>query len=288
MSSRSLLTVGLISMAVFHLPAGGDVLQMELGQFYFRGEYSTVYSGEYEEYLAVSHEGPYQRFVSDFHLGRLIEEQNLGSVAWIKVTGPDTETSIVNPGADIDLFTLEGLGSGVTARYEYEGPNTLYQEASSSSLAAEVAVVDFYHGQNDTDQSFVSLGTSGNLSMWFEGVSDDGGQDDEGDESEGDGTDDGGDNGDSGKGGVLADVFDIEPGLGSQDGQLRDSGLETQASIVGVSGMELWLRVHEIAPIAEWVTINIGYASSSVPVPGPAGVMALGAGTILIRRKRRR
>lgn len=291
MSTRSLVAVGLISLAVLQLRAGADVL--ELGQFYFRGEYPTIYSGEYEEYLAESFEGPYQRPVSEIHLGGIIEDFDLGSIAWIEISGPDTETSLVNPGADIDLFMLEGLSSNVNACYEYSGPNALYHNATSESLAAEVAVVDFIQGQSDTDASFVSLGISGSLLMWFEGVSggghgdSDGGDDDGSKDNDGD-TDDGKGDGDTSDGGILDDVFDFGHAWGSPNGKIRGNGYQVDASIQGVSGLELWLRINEIAPIAEWVTIKVGYHGSNVPVPSPAGVFGLAAGAILIRRHRRR
>ena len=281
MSTRSLIATGLVSLAILQADAGADVLQLELGQFYFRGDYPTIYSGEFQEYLAESHEGPYQRPVSELHVGGIIADLDLGSIAWIRISGPDTETSLVNPGADIDLFTLEGLCDDIETRYAYNGPNALYHKASSGSLAAEVAAVDFTHGQGDADSTFVSLGTSGSLQMWFEGDSDSGEKDSGGDDTGDEGK------GDSGAGGTLGEIFGIEPAWRSASGKRHGRGLETEASIQGVYGLDLSLRINEIAPIAEWVTIDVGYYGSSVPVPGPAGALGLGVGMIFLKRRRR-
>jgi hypothetical protein len=63
--------------------------------------------------------------------------------------------------------------------------------------------------------------------------------------------------------------------------------LETDALIQSVNGLDLSLRINEIAPIAEWVTINVGYYESNVPVPGPAGALGLGLGAFFLKQRRR-
>ena len=287
---RSHLTAGMVSLACVQAGAGADVLQLELGQFYFRGDYPTIYSGDYQSYLAESHEGPYQRPVSEIQVGAIMKDLDLGPIAWIRISGPDTETSLVNPGADIDLFRLEGLAEDVHACYAYNGPNALYHGASSESLAAEVAAVDFLQGQSDTDSTFVSLGTSGSMLMWFEGAT--GGHDNDGGGSDGSDNDsDEGDDGDtdSGDDHGADNTLNMDVIWGSAYGGQAGEGVDLAASVQGVSGSNLWLRINEIAPISEWVSIDVGYYhQSSVPIPGPTGAIALGVGAFLARVRRRR
>lgn len=221
-----------------------EVVELELGQFYFRGTFETIYQGDFEEYLVVTTEGPYDRFVSECHLGRLVEDFELGPIVWVQITGPDTETSQVNPGADIDLFATSSLPAGVLAQYEYVGPNPLYHNATSESLAAEVAAVDFVMGDVDEDDSFVSLGTAGHLFMWFEGGSPEGG----GDVDEG--------------------VIDVTGDLQPSDGRIWELSLSAQAPIAGITDWNTWLRLHEVAPISEWVTVTIGYLEASEQTEG--------------------
>ena len=78
MGIRSHLSAGMVSLALLQAGGHADVLQLELGQFYFRGDYPTIYSGEYEAYLTESHEGPYQRPVSELHVDGIISDLDLG------------------------------------------------------------------------------------------------------------------------------------------------------------------------------------------------------------------
>jgi hypothetical protein len=163
----------------------------------------------------------------------------------------------VNPGADIDLFASPLLPDGVSARYEYEGPNPLYHDASSESIGEEVAAVDFEMGDVDADDSFVSLGTAGHLFMWFEGGMPGGGDD----------------------GGVDDGMIDITGDLQPTDGRIWEVSLATNDPIVGITESDLWVRLHEVAPISEWVRLKVGYLEADEFVEGDLdgdGIVAAG------------
>ena len=234
----------LLATTLFSGVCHGDVKTLDLGSFYFRGTFETIYEGDFTAYLAESTEGPYERSVSEVHLGRLAADLDLGAIVWLQLSGPNTQTSQVNPGADIDLFASPLLPEGVSARYEYAGPNPVYQNATSDSIALEVAAVDFEMGDVDEDESFVSLGTAGHLFMWFEGVAQGGG----GDVDEG--------------------MIDVTGDLQPSDGRIWEVSLDTQEPIVGITEEDLWVRLHEVAPISEWCRLTIGYLEADDLVEG--------------------
>jgi hypothetical protein len=198
---------------------------------------------------------------------------------------------------------VEGMAGGIDVQYHYDGTNPMYDGATSDFFASSVAAVDVQYGQSPTDGSFLSLGTSGSIVMTFNDVPGDGGdsgEDDGGDEgedegeggNEGDGDggsdDDGQDPGSgSGGSGPLLDIDPDNPALMDVGGRIWHQGLETSAMQSGLLGDSLVLRLNEIAPISEVITVYIGFEESSMPVPGPAGgVMALAA--FAFRRSRKR
>ena len=296
-----------------------EVMELNLGSLQFNGTQAYDYEGEFGEYLQSSSEGTYGFEVCNVHLGGIQQELGLGAISWVRITALDETTPILNPGPDMDLFMLDGGPAGVQTVYEYSGPNSLYHNASSSSLAAQVASVDFLIGDMDEDQSFVSLGAEGSLTMWFEYPDSGGGPDEDesgGQISDGTGFEDGAH--DSGQDGTEsgAESSGSEPDSGDEPGE-DDSGpaqpdpgidpdtddldpdlindeFEIQGYRVGITDESMWLRLHEIAGISEWFMVDIGYTQASSgdpgvsPVPGLSGLGILAGGAATIRRRRRR
>ncbi len=294
-----------------------EEMELNLGSLQFHGTQDYTYEGEFGQYLHSSTEGSYGFDVCDIDLGSLQSELGLGAIAWVRITSLDETTPVLNPGPDMDLFVLEGISTGVETVYEYSGPNTLYQDASSSSLATQLATVDFLIGDMDEDSSFVSIGAEGSLTMWFE-YSENGGEphEEEAGDQVSDGTgfgedasdavqDDAGAGADSVGGdaepesenddaGPLGPESANDPDYSELDPDVIDDGFEIQGYRVGLSDESMWLRLHEIAGISEWFMIDIGYAQGGSqdpgpnPVPGPAGLGILAAGATAIRSRRRR
>ena len=290
--------------------AGADVFELEIGEFRFQGSnHPFQYVGEYGEYVGSSLAGDNPTTVGEIQVGKLAKDLDIGTIAWIRITGPDTQTSQVNPGADIDLFAVEGLPDDVQSHYHYDGPNTRYQGMVSDMLAQELSTLDFIPGQLDEDLSFVSVGTGGSLLMMFEAVGggsdgggsdgggdDDGGSDDSSDDGHDGPEDSGDDDSDDGSDGGPGDVEGdgplptrpiLDPSLWSADGREWADGFETQASFVGLGHDPLLLMINEIAPIPENVTVHIGFMNMMTPVPGPAGGLMLAAAAAIRRRRRR-
>ncbi|MCH2160873.1 MAG: hypothetical protein MK085_03255 [Phycisphaerales bacterium] len=277
--SCSLLTFASTMLAA---SAGADVIEVEVGEFRFLGfENLFEYSGEFGDYVGPAWDGSTPTTVGEIQVGQIGIDLELGPIAWIRISGPDTETSQVNPGADIDLFAIDGLPHGIQSHYVYEGPNPLYQNMPSELIAQEVSTLDFVPGDVDDDPSFVSLGISGSMIMLFEGIGD--GSDDQG--GSGDDGNGGGGPGDVDNGWPQSAFPNLDPTLWSTNGRSWTGGLDTEAAFHGVGGESLLLRINEIAPIPENVTVHIAFMNMVTPVPGPAAGL-LFAGVAGIRRRR--
>ena len=292
--------------------AHANVMEVMVGDIQFLGmDFPCVYSGDYGHLIseAVDH-GQQPTTVVEFDLSAFIMEIDFGRIAWIRVTGPAHETSQTHPGADMDLFMVEGMADGIGVQYHYDGTNPMYDGSTSDFFASSLAAVDVQYGQSPTDGSFLSLGTSGSIVMTFNDVPGEGGDSGEGDggddagegdggegegdeggeDSDGDGgsNDDGQDPG-TGSGGTWPpfDIYPDNPVLMDTGGRIWEQGLETDQMHSGLLGDSLVLRLNEIAPISEVITLYIGFEESSMAVPGPAGgAMALAA--FAFRRSRKR
>lgn len=79
--------------------------------------------------------------------------------------GSNTYGSL-SPGADIDLFRVEGAATDVT--YSYLGPNPVHQSESVDRLADRLLQLDSYSGAQDAwDITQVSLGWDGAVTATF-------------------------------------------------------------------------------------------------------------------------
>ena len=305
MKARSSILVSMVMGMSVSSFVQADVMEVMVGDIQFLGmDFPCNYSGDYGHFMSETvDQGQQPTTVVEFDLSGFIMEIDYGRIAWIRVTGPSHETSQAHPGADIDLFVVEGMADGIGVQYHYDGTNPMYDGSTSDFFASSVAAVDVQYGQSPTDGSFLSLGTSGSIVMTFNDLPGEGGDPGEGDgggEGDGEGEGEGGNEGDggsdddgqdpgsgSGGGGPLLDIDPDNPALMDVGGRIWHQGLETNQMQSGLLGDSLVLRLNEIAPISEVITVYIGFEESSIPVPGPAGgAMALAA--FAFRRSRKR
>lgn len=312
MKARSSVLVPMVMGMSVSATAHADVMEVMVGDIQFLGmDFPCAYSGEYGHLMSETvDQGQQPTTVVEFDLSGFIMEIDFGRIAWIRVTGPSHETSQTHPGADMDLFMVDGLSDGMSVQYHYDGPNPMYDGMSSDFFASSLAAVDVQYGQTPVDGSFLSLGTSGSIVMTFDelpgegGDPGDGGDSGEGEDPSEGGGDDPGDGGadedptDGGSddqnpgnngsgGGWPLDIDPDHPALMDVGGRIWHQGIQTGGMQSGLMGDSLVLRLNEIAPISEVVTLYIGFEEASMPIPGPAGgVMALTA--FALRRRRTR
>jgi hypothetical protein len=238
----------------------------------------------------------WMRTVATVDLGSLVTAMGGRSIAWISIVDSGQNSYLATPGADIDVFRIEGVPEETLVSYSYDGPNEHYAGWDSEKYASRTAVLDQRTGAGEDTPWWVSLDREGSLTMSFDrwpdtgaGDSADGGADDSGDSS------DSSDSGDSDSndpgtnddgGGVLDSPNDLSHAIWMPiiDERPVDGGmLESSWSF---SGLEL--RFNEVSPTAESFNIRIGFAESSffVPVPGPGALGVLGM-AIRLRRRRR-
>ena len=219
---------------------------------------------------------------------------DMGSIAWIRIqdTGENAYLEGMSPGADIDLFSLAGQPDGISTTYAYDGTNPIYQDFTSGQLASEVAAVDMEFGGGDHSPWWVALGDAGSLTMTLDGwppVGDPGGEDDSNDDDDAGDPGDGG--GDPGNGGDPGDVEDDGPvfQIPAFDVDLRKPDLDGGILLPSFDLSGFQLRLNEVAPTPEWISITVGYetAGSQQVVPGPAMLPAVFGAAALIRRRRR-
>ena len=288
------LYISLIAGATMASSLHADVVELDLGSFRFgAGTSGYEYQGDHGDLMGSDVEGDaIEKSVATVDLAGLIQQNPGLSISWIRIEDPGCNFYNTNPGADIDLFAVAGSPEGLSVQYDYEGINSIYADHSSDALAAEVAMVDFEHGSNDSSAMWISLGDGGSLTMSFTGWPDGGGNGG-GDGNDGNGGDDDAGNGggnDVGGDGTIdqdqaPDLSAPMPG-GVLDGlDIITLGLEVDS--FDFTGFEL--RLNEIAPTAEWVQVTVGFQTAGMSVvPGPVGMAVLPLAAAMIRLRRRR
>jgi len=296
MNTRTLLC-GAITAITLSAPLGADVLELDLGRFQFNGGTTDyTYDGDWSSVLGKDVEGTdpeWMRTVATVDLGSLIAAMGGRQIAWISVVDTGENWYGFTPGADMDVFRIEGLADETLVSYTYDGPNGHYAGWDSAKYADRTAVLDQRTGGGDDTPYWVSLGLDGELTMnfdrWPETGTDDS-ADDASDDASDDPiddveTDDGGN--DAGDGGVIQapDGLSTAVWIPLPDDRPKDGGiLESSWSFTGLE-----LRFNEVSPTAESVNIRIGFAASSFyggPVPGPGALTVLAAAFRLRRRRR--
>ncbi len=285
MNTRTLL-FGAITAATLVAPLTADVLEVDLGRFTFNGGTSDyTYEGDWSSVLGQDVEGTdpdWMRTVATVDLGSLISAMGGRQIAWISVVDTGDNWYGFTPGADVDVFRVDGLPEETLVSYAYDGDNHHYSGWDSQKYADRTAILDQRTGGGDDTPWWVSLDRDGALTMTFDrwpaggGDSGDSGSDD----TEGDG---------SGKtdGGIIGVANELTTSVWippTRDPGDADGGMiEPSWSFTGLE-----LRFNEVSPTAEAVNIRIGFAESSFfgPVPGPGGLAVLGA-SIRLRRRRR-
>ncbi|MFM1832101.1 MAG: hypothetical protein RLZZ461_417 [Planctomycetota bacterium] len=289
-------------MAALSATVSADVLELDLGRFRFNGGVSDyTYEGDWSSVLGKDVEGTdadWTRTVATVDLGALITAMGGRSIEWISITDTGENWYGFTPGADIDVFRVEGLAEGMSVNYSYAGPNSYYNGFGSADFAERAAVLDQRSGTDNSTPWWVSLGDRGTLTMTFDGwpTPNDSGSDDSGaDDSGSGGSDDaidngGGDTGGDDNGGGVIDAPPLDlftaVAIPQFDDRVTDGGLLLPSW--SFTGLEL--RFNEVSPTPESMFIRIGFSASNSfappPVPGPGALGVLGF-ALRVRRRRR-
>ncbi len=289
MNTHTLLC-GAMSVAALAAAVSADTIEVDLGRFRFNGEESDyTYEGEWASVLGRDVEGvdPWIRTVATVDLGSLITAVGGRQIEWISISDTGENWYNFTPGADIDVFRVDGLPEGVSVTYAYDGPNSHYAGFDSDDFAERTAVLDQQLGTDDSTPWWVSLGDRGTLTMFFDGwpASNDSGSDDAG---TGDSGSDDATDGDGGDGGVIDGPGNLSHAVAIQlpDDRVSDGDL----LMPSLSFTDLELRFNEVSPSPEWMSIRVGFSASSSfappPVPGPAALGVMGF-VLRIRQRRR-
>ena len=129
------------------------------------------------EYGEIGYEGQFGEFISttlvngnanriDIDLGGLLNA--FGADLFTEVRVIDTGENVYginSAGADVDLFVLTGLDTGVDVLYDYLGPSPTHNNDSSADLATRVSAIDAVGGVHEwEDLLHMSLGYQGMVS----------------------------------------------------------------------------------------------------------------------------
>jgi hypothetical protein len=289
-----MLLCGAISVTALSATISADVLELDLGRFRFNGGVSDyTYEGQWASVLGKDVEGTdadWTRTVATVDLGSLINVMGGRQIAWISIVDTGENTYLATPGADIDVFRVEGLSEETSVQYSYLGPNANYVGWGSEQFADRTALLDQRTGGGEATPWWVSLGREGALTMtfdqWPSGGSDgSGGSDAGGGTEDGEGSDDNEGTVDTNGGGVLTTDSGLNTlwTISDKDRDLDGGLLESAWSFAGLE-----LRFNEVSPTAEWMSIRIGFVQSSsfAPVPAPGALSVIGI-AIRLRRRRR-
>lgn len=160
---KARMTFGAIGALVLTVSATADVIN--IGWFEKAGPGDIHYQGNYAQFLSSDAEGPnneHTRIVLDLDglLESLGPNWGLKSVSIID-TGENIYTS--SPGADIDLFRMFNVRSGVDVSYLYDGPFEYHQNETEAQWKQRVWDLDWGAGGLD-GMMWLSLGDEGRLS----------------------------------------------------------------------------------------------------------------------------
>lgn len=130
---------------------------------------NCIYNGSYGSYFSsqLVNNGEAHTVVTVDLFG-LLSAAGYNAIESISVFDAGNNQYVGSPGADIDLFTIEGFASGATTSYSYNGPNAQHASETSATLGSRVGALDALSGDQDyNSQHFVSLGKLGALSASF-------------------------------------------------------------------------------------------------------------------------
>jgi hypothetical protein len=156
----------LAALAVAVTAGGLEGGTVDLGTFVNVGDQDVSYEGGFGAYVTwEALAGGHLRI--DVDLGGLLGSLDVGTFSAVIVS--DTGRNSYGPmssGADMDLFTLEGLDVGVS--YLYAGPTPTHQDETSDILGQRLAKIDAMSGVHE-DQGLlhVSLGFEGSITAQF-------------------------------------------------------------------------------------------------------------------------
>ena len=147
------------ALAIASQSFASDPQTIEIGTFANTSMVTTSYTGPFADF--VMHEVIDGHNVVNINVVGILD--SLGYDALWSITITDTGSNsytTMSPGADIDLFVIEGISQATN--YAYLGPNTVHQNESSAVLATRELALDSFSGAQDAlNFTHVSLGPSG-------------------------------------------------------------------------------------------------------------------------------
>lgn len=166
---KARMTFGAIGALAIGLHTTADVI--DIGRFEKAGPGDIHYQGNYAAYLSSGSEGlnnEHTRIILDLDglLSSLGSGWGLKSVSIID-TGENIYTS--SPGADIDLFRLFNVRTGVDVSYLYDGPFEMHQNETEAQWKQRVWDLDWGAGGLE-GMMWLSLGDEGRLSATLSDV----------------------------------------------------------------------------------------------------------------------
>ncbi len=149
-------------------------LSIHVGTFFNSGWGQIDYEGDFGHLISVTAAAQNQTmFPTEItvDLSSLLDEA--GYNAFTAVTVRDTGQNIYganSPGADLDLFTIDGLGDSFDVLLRYEGPVTFHELENSDTLKTRTADLDALSGfTHENSLQYVSLGDRGELTAHVSG-----------------------------------------------------------------------------------------------------------------------
>lgn len=158
-----------MALAICTVSFAADQQTVEVGSFVNTGVGSMTYSGPHADYVLAE--------AIDGHTVIAVDVAGiLGSLGYDElwsITVTDNGFNAygeLSPGADIDLFRMEGAAAD--AIYSYVGPNTVHLSELPSTLQDRSLQLDSYSGAQDAwDYTHISLGQSGSVTaMWLQPI----------------------------------------------------------------------------------------------------------------------
>jgi hypothetical protein len=130
---------------------------------------NIIYSGSFGSYITSQMvDNGTQRTLVTVDLYGIMQTLGLNYLESVSIVDGGNNQYNSSPGADIDYFAFEGLGSETILNYGYAGPNTPHTLEGSAVLGTRIAAMDAVTGDQDYNcLHFVSLGNLGVLTSTF-------------------------------------------------------------------------------------------------------------------------
>lgn len=166
-ATLALATTVLAPLALGQAASAGEVVAGYVLQTSPKPNY--IYNGLYGSYFSsqlVNNGEPHTVITVDLY--GLVTAAGYNAIDSISIVDAGNNQYVGSPGADIDLFTLQGIDPATAITYAYNGPNAQHINETSAVLGSRVGLLDTISGDQDYNSlHFVSLGKLGALSASF-------------------------------------------------------------------------------------------------------------------------